>query len=188
MEKGVLAVISGFSGVGKGTLVKALLERYDDYVLSISATTRRPRQGEQDGREYFFISKEEFEKRIAEGRFLEYTKYIDNYYGTPRDYVISQIESGKNMILEIEMEGALNVKKAFPDAKLIFVVPPSFEELRKRLDGRGTETLEQIEARLARAEEEKSYMQYYDKILVNDDFDKALKELHEYIINGGNEL
>lgn len=181
MGKGALAVVSGFSGVGKGTLVKGLLSNFDNYALSISATTRKPREGEVDGREYFFISNEEFEKRIAEGRFLEYTRYVNHYYGTPKEYVLSQIETGKNIILEIEMEGGLNVKKAYPDAKLIFVAPPDFETLRKRLLGRATETAEEIEARLKRAEEEKAYMQYYDKILINDDLNRAIKELHEYI-------
>ena len=183
MSEGVLAVVSGFSGVGKGTLVKELVKRYDDYALSISATTRKPRPGEVDGREYFFITKEEFEKRISEGRFLEYTSYVGNYYGTPRDYVVEQVKKGKNIILEIEIEGGFNVKKAYPDAKLIFVIPPSKEELERRLRKRGSETEDEIQRRLARAVEEEKYMNKYDYILVNDDFEDSLNKLNLIIRN-----
>ena len=183
MEKGVLAVISGFSGVGKGTLVKELIKRYDDYALSISATTRSPRPGEENGREYFFLTKEEFKKGIGEGKFLEYTVYVDNYYGTPKDYVLEQMEQGKNIILEIEVEGGFNIKKAFPQAKLIFIVPPNKQELERRLRKRGTETEEEIQRRLARAEEEKVYMNDYDYILVNGDFEDSLRKLNNIIRN-----
>ena len=138
MNKGTLTVLSGFSGAGKGTLVKRLLEKYDSYVLSISATTRAPREGEQDGREYFFRTKEEFEQMIADGALLEHACYVGNYYGTPRAWVEEQMESGKDVILEIEIQGAHNIKKQYPEALLLFVAPPSAEELVRRLVGRGT--------------------------------------------------
>ena len=151
-EKGILIVVSGFSGSGKGTLMKELMTRYPDtYALSISATTRSPREGEVDGREYFFVSKDEFEKMIAKGELIEYAKYVENYYGTPRDYVEKKLDEGKDVILEIEIQGALNVKKMFPDTLLLFVTPPSAEELKKRLVGRGTETMDVIESRMDRA-------------------------------------
>ena len=181
MKNGSLAVISGFSGVGKGTLVKELIKNNDDFALSVSATTRKPREGEEDGKHYFFITREQFEQDIRDGKFLEYTRYLDNYYGTPKDYVMSQLEKGRNIILEIEMEGALNVKKVFPQAKLIFVTAPNEEEIRARLKARGTESDEEIEARIERSHEERSYMDKYDYILENDDFDKALSELKEII-------
>ena len=148
MNKGTLTVLSGFSGAGKGTLVKRLLEKYDSYVLSISATTRAPREGEQDGREYFFRTKEEFEQMIADGALLEHACYVGNYYGTPRAWVEEQMESGKDVILEIEIQGAHNIKKQYPEALLLFVAPPSAEELVRRLVGRGTETEEVIRNRV----------------------------------------
>ena len=124
-RKGILIIVSGFSGAGKGTLVKRLTEEYDDYALSISATTRRPRPGEADGREYFFLQKEQFEQKIAENGLIEYACYCDNYYGTPREYVERQLDAGKDVILEIEIQGALKVKKQYQDALLVFVMPPS---------------------------------------------------------------
>ena len=136
-EKGLLLVISGFSGAGKGTVVKRLLELHNDYALSISATTRSPREGEQNGREYFFKSTEEFESMIDNSELIEYAKYVSNYYGTPKAYVEEQLEAGKNVILEIEIQGALNIKKMYPDAVLLFIMPPSAEELERRLVGRG---------------------------------------------------
>ena len=148
---GILIVVSGFSGSGKGTIMKELLKRYDNYALSISATTRAPREGETDGREYFFKTREEFEKMIAKEELIEYAEYVNNYYGTPRAYVEEQLTAGKDVILEIEIQGALKVKKKFPDTLLLFVTPPSAEELRKRLIGRGTETMEVIEQRMQRA-------------------------------------
>ena len=129
---GILIVVSGFSGSGKGTIMKELLKRYDNYALSISATTRAPREGETDGREYFFKTREEFEKMIAKEELIEYAEYVNNYYGTPRAYVEEQLTAGKDVILEIEIQGALKVKKKFPDTLLLFVTPPSAEELRKR--------------------------------------------------------
>ena len=135
-EKGILIVVSGFSGSGKGTIMKELLKQYDNYALSISVTTRNPRPGEEDGREYFFKTVEDFEKMIAKEELIEYARYVDNYYGTPRAYVEEQLEAGKDVILEIEIQGALKVKEKFPDTLLLFVTPPSAEELKSRLVGR----------------------------------------------------
>ena len=143
-KEGILIVVSGFSGAGKGTIMKALLERYDNYALSISATTRNPRPGEEEGKAYFFKTTEEFEKMIAQDDLIEYAMYVGNYYGTPKAYVEEQLCAGKDVILEIEIQGALKVKEKFPNTLLLFVTPPSAEELRKRLEGRGTETQEVI--------------------------------------------
>ena len=180
-HQGSLVVVSGFSGAGKGTLMKELLKRYDNYALSISATTRAPREGETDGKEYFFVTKEQFEKMRDERKLIEYAQYVNNYYGTPKEYVEQKMAEGKDVILEIEIQGALKVKKRFPDALLLFVTPPSAEELRRRLVGRGTETLEVINARLARAAEEASGMEAYDYLLVNDDLDRCVEEMHNLI-------
>ena len=180
-HQGILVVVSGFSGAGKGTLMKELLKRYDNYALSISATTRAPREGETDGKEYFFVTKEQFEKMRDERKLIEYAQYVNNYYGTPNEYVEQKIAEGKDVILEIEIQGALKVKKRFPDALLLFVTPPSAEELRRRLVGRGTETLEVINARLARAAEEASGMEAYDYLLINDDLDRCVEEMHQLI-------
>lgn len=152
-EKGILIVVSGFSGSGKGTIMRELLKKYDNYALSVSATTRVPRPGEEEGREYFFKSTEEFEKMIAKDELIEYARYVDNYYGTPRVYVEEQLEAGKDVVLEIEIQGALKVKEKFPDTLLLFVTPPSAQELRSRLVGRGTETMDVIEYRMSRAKE-----------------------------------
>ena len=180
-NKGILIVVSGFSGAGKGTIVKELMKRYDNYALSISATTRRPRTGEEDGREYFFKTTQEFEKMIAKKELIEYAKYVDNYYGTPRAYVEEQLDSGKDVILEIEIQGALNVKKQFPETLLLFITPPSAEVLRKRLIGRGTETMEVIDSRMKRACEEAEGVEEYDYLIVNDDLDSTVKEVHQII-------
>ena len=180
-HQGILVVVSGFSGAGKGTLMKELLKRYDNYALSISATTRAPREGETDGKEYFFVTKEQFEKMRDERKLIEYAQYVNNYYGTPKEYVEQKMAEGKDVILEIEIQGALKVKTRFPDALLLFVTPPSAEELRRRLVGRGTETLEVINARLARAAEEASGMEAYDYLLINDDLDRCVEEMHQLI-------
>ena len=181
-EKGILIVVSGFSGSGKGTIMKELLTRYPDtYELSISATTRSPREGEADGREYFFLSKDEFEKMIAKGELIEYAKYVENYYGTPRDYVEKKLDEGRDVILEIEIQGALNVKRMFPDTLLLFVTPPSAEELKKRLVGRGTETMDVIESRMSRACEEAEGMENYDYLIINDNLDRCVEEMHDII-------
>ena len=139
-QRGILVVVSGFSGSGKGTLMKALLEKYDNYALSISATTRQPRAGEENGREYFFVTKEQFQEMIREDQLIEYAQYVDNYYGTTKAYVEKQMDAGKDVILEIEIQGALKVKEQFPETLLVFIMPPSAEELKRRLVGRGTVT------------------------------------------------
>mgnify|MGYP000062305189 FL=1 len=180
-QQGILVVVSGFSGAGKGTLMKELLKRYDNYALSVSATTRQPREGEKDGEDYFFVSREYFQQMIEDGRLVEYAQYVNHYYGTPRDYVEKKMAEGKDVILEIEIQGALKVKKRFPDALLIFVTPPSAGELRRRLVGRGTETIEVINARLRRAAEEASGMEAYDYLLINDEIDKCVEQMHQLI-------
>ena len=181
-NRGILIVVSGFSGAGKGTLMKELLRRHPDtYALSISATTRSPREGEVDGREYFFISTEEFEKMIAKDGLIEYARYVENYYGTPRGYVEEKLGQGKDVILEIEIQGALKVKKAFPDTLLLFVTPPSASELKSRLVGRGTETMDVIRSRMDRACEEAQGMENYDYLIVNDDLDTCVEEMHSII-------
>ena len=180
-HKGLLIVISGFSGAGKGTLMKKLIEDYNQYALSISMTTRAPREGEVDGREYFFATREQFEDKIKEGGFIEHAQYCGNYYGTPKDYVQEQLDAGKDVILEIEIQGAMKVKEQFPDAVLLFVMPPSIAVLHQRLVGRGTETEEVIVERLVRAEEEAVGIEGYDYIIINDDLDTCVKELHELL-------
>ncbi len=185
-HKGILIVISGFSGAGKGTLMKKLVREYDNYALSISATTRAPRTGEEDGREYFFLTKEAFEQKIAENGLIEYACYCDNYYGTPRDYVEKQLAAGRDVILEIEIQGALKIRKQFPTALLLFVMPPDAEELKRRLTGRGTETEEAVNKRMARAVEEADGIEEYDYIVVNDDLESCAKELHEIILAAHN--
>ena len=181
MNKGILVVVSGFSGAGKGTVMKRLLEKYDDYALSISVTTRNPRPGEEDGREYFFRKREEFEKLIQEDALIEYAQYVENYYGTPKAYVEEQL--GRNVILEIEIQGAMKVKKKIPEALLVFVTPPTVEELERRLRDRGTETAQVIADRLARAGEEAKGMDQYDYILVNDTVEECVDHLHQIIVS-----
>ena len=183
MSKGVLTFVSGFSGAGKGTVMKRLIQKYDDYALSISVTTRNPREGERDGIEYFFKTKEEVESMIENDEFLEYARYVDNYYGTPRFYVEEMLAKGKNVILEIEIQGAMQIKAKNPEAVLVFVTPPSFEELRNRLVGRGTETADVIESRLRRASEEAEGMLSYDYILVNDQVEDCVDRLHQIILS-----
>ncbi len=176
-DKGLLLVISGFSGAGKGTVVKRLLEQHKDYALSISATTRSPREGEQNGREYFFKSREEFKRMIENSELIEYAKYVDNYYGTPKAYVEEQLKQGNNVILEIEIQGALNIKSIFPEAVLLFIMPPSAKELERRLVGRGTEDEATIKARLLRAGEEAQGVENYNYIVINDDVDECVETI-----------
>ena len=177
-SKGILIVVSGFSGAGKGTLMKRLVEEYDGYALSISATTRAPRPGEEDGREYFFLSEAEFEKRIEDKALIEYAAYCGNYYGTPRDYVEKELMQGHDVILEIEIQGAHKIKEQYPDALLLFVMPPSAEELHRRLSGRGTETKEVIDQRMHRAVQEAEGIEDYEYIVVNDDLETCVQTLH----------
>ena len=180
-KQGILIVVSGFSGAGKGTIMKELLKRYDNYALSVSATTRQPREGEVDGREYFFRTTEEFEKMIAKDELIEYAKYVNNYYGTPSAYVQEQLAMGKDVILEIEIQGALKVKEKFPETLLLFVTPPSVEILRNRLIGRGTETIDVVNQRMERAIEESKGMEAYDYYVINDDLDICVEEVHHMI-------
>ena len=181
-DSGLLIVISGFSGSGKGTIMKELIRRYPEkYALSISATTRQPREGEQDGREYFFKTKEEFLSMIEHNELLEHAQYVGNYYGTPKAYVEEQLKEGKNVILEIEIQGALNIKKMFPDAVLLFIMPPSAEELERRLVGRGTEDEATIRARLSRASEEAQGVENYNYIVINDDVDACVETINSIV-------
>lgn len=183
-KKGILTVISGFSGVGKGTIVNRLVQDYpQDYCLSVSVTTRSPRVGEKDGISYFFVSEEEFQKMIAERKLLEYAVYVDHYYGTPQDFVLKKLAEGVNVILEIEMQGALKVKEQFPQSLLIFVAPQRAQILADRLKGRGTETSEQIDKRLHRAVEETQYIPHYDYLVINDEIDRTVRQIHEIVTN-----
>lgn len=179
--KGILVVVSGFSGAGKGTVMKQLISDYDNYALSISKTTRAPRTTEVNGREYFFTDQETFQREIEQEGFLEYANYVGNYYGTPRAYVEEQIEKGKDVILEIEIQGALSVKEKFPEALLLFVMPPSAKDLEKRLKGRGTENDEEIAKRIKRAGEESEGIEKYEYIVVNDELEGCVKQVHEII-------
>lgn len=179
-KRGIIAVISGFSGAGKGTVVNGLVKKYG-YAVSISATTRLPREGEEEGKDYFFKTKEEFEEMIKEKKLIEYAKYVGNYYGTPKDYVTQQLNNGVDVLLEIEMQGALQVRKNFPDVSLIFITPPSAKELRRRLLKRGTETEDVINRRISRAVEECSFMPEYDYIVVNDDLDECIEHMHQLL-------
>ncbi len=181
MSKGILTVVSGFSGAGKGTVMKRLLESGGNYALSISVTTREPREGEAEGREYFFRTKEEVEKMIREDQLLEYAKYVDHYYGTPRKYVEDRLAEGKDVILEIEIQGALQIKKKVPEAVLVFITPPSMAELERRLTERGTEVPEVIASRLARASVEAGSMDKYDYVLVNDKVEDCVETLRQLI-------
>jgi guanylate kinase len=181
MTKGVLVIVSGFSGAGKGTVTKELVRRYDTYALSISATSRAPREGEQDGKDYFFKTKEAFEEMIREDAFIEHAMYVGNYYGTPRSYVLQQLEAGKDVILEIEVQGALQVKEKFPEAVTVFMTTPTAEILKERLIGRGTETAQKVAGRLERAREEAELMDRYDYVIVNDDLEECIAGLHALI-------
>ena len=180
-KKGILLVVSGFSGAGKGTLMRELLRQHENYALSISATTRAPREGEEEGREYFFKTREEFEEMIAREELIEYACYVGNYYGTPRAYVEEQLEQGRDVVLEIEIQGARKVKERFPDTVLLFVSPPSAQELRRRLTDRGTEKPEVIESRLARAAEEAEGIEDYDYFVINDDLNVFRTGVHRII-------
>lgn len=180
-RKGIIIVVSGFSGAGKGTIMKALTAKYDCYALSVSATTRDPRPGEENGREYFFVSNEEFEKLIKENGLIEHAGYVNHYYGTPRKFVEDKLNAGIDVILEIEIQGALQIKEQYKDAVLLFVMPPSAEALKKRLIGRGTESEEVIAQRLNRAVEESVGIENYDYIVINDNLDECVERVHDII-------
>lgn len=179
---GVLLVVSGPAGTGKGTICNGLVNKYpDEYALSISATSRKPRGSEVDGVEYFFKTREEFEQMIADDQLLEHACYVGNYYGTPRKWVMDMLESGKNVILEIDIQGGFQVKEKFPQALLIFILPPNLEELARRLRGRGTETEEQVLMRLSRAKEELTFSDKYDYTIVNDVVENSVDLLHNIV-------
>ncbi|MCR5419926.1 MAG: guanylate kinase [Lachnospiraceae bacterium] len=178
MQKGILFILSGFAGSGKGTIVKELLKRYDNYALSVSATTRAPRPGERDGREYFFKTKEEFEAMISADELLEHAQYVGNYYGTPKKYVEEVLNSGKDVILEIEQQGGFQIKEKCPDALLVFVMPPSVKEIYNRLKKRGTEDEETIMKRMKQGSKEAEVIAGYDYLIINDDLDKCVENIH----------
>lgn len=180
--KGILTVVSGFAGAGKGTIMNKLLESYPGYALSISATSRKPREGEKEGVNYFFKTREEFEEMIKNGELLEHAEYVGNYYGTPRSFVEEKLSQGMNVLLEIEIQGAMQIKKAFPDALLIFIMPPSAAILKERLSNRGTETPEIIDKRMKRAISESEGIENYDFIVINDEVDKCTERLHNIIL------
>lgn len=179
-KKGLLIVISGFSGVGKGTAVKRLVEKYQ-YSLSVSATTRAPRQGEVDGVDYHFKTVEEFRNLIDYNGFIEWAQYVENYYGTPRKFVEDELAKGNNVILEIEVQGAMHIKEQYPDAVLIFITAPDGATLKERLEGRGTEEPKVIAKRLKRAYEETDDMSHYDYLVINDDLEVCVEEIHSVI-------
>jgi len=181
-ERGLLVIISGPSGVGKGTIRKALFEIPDNnYCYSVSMTTRKPRGGEVDGSDYFFVSREEFERRIKVNGFLEYADFVGEYYGTPIDYIEKQMEAGKEVIIEVEVQGALQVKERLPEAVFIFIVPPSRKALIERLKNRGTDSKSKIQKRVAKAEREYSLAYKYDYIVVNDEVNNAADRIYAII-------
>ena len=181
-EKGKLIVISGPSGAGKSTVVFKAIEGREDVCFSTSVTTRKPRPGEVDGREYFFVDPDRFKEMVENDELLEHAEYVANSYGTPRAYVEEKLEAGLNVLLDIEVEGARQVHEKMPDAVKIFIIPPSLETLEKRLKGRGTDTERAIEARLIRARQEYQEADFYDYLIINDDADKAAKELSAIIL------
>lgn len=180
-NKGVLFIVSGFAGAGKGTVTKQIVKEDENIKLSISATTRDMRKGEAEGVDYFYISREEFERKIKNGDLLEYAKYGDNYYGTPRDYVKKMLEDGKDVLLEIEVLGAAKIKAKLPKTVRIFVTPPSAGELKRRLVNRGRDSAEDITKRLTRAVDEAEDIDEYDYLLINDTVEQCVKDLHSII-------
>ena len=181
-EKGKLIVISGPSGAGKSTVVFKAIEGREDVCFSTSVTTRKPRPGEVDGREYFFVDLDRFREMVENDELLEHAEYVANSYGTPRAYVEEKLDAGLNVLLDIEVQGARQIHQKKPDAVMIFIIPPSLEELERRLKGRGTDTERAIEARLIRARQEYQEADFYDYIIINDDADKAARELSAIIL------
>ena len=181
MEKGLLIVVSGPSGAGKSITCKRVLEKRPEIELSVSCTTRAPREGEVDGENYFFLSEEEFVSRIENQQFLEHAEYLGKRYGTPKDYVLDMIDRGKDVILEIEVQGALMVDECCPEAVLVFVLPPSLQELEERLNMRGTETQEQTQKRLEKAKTELELINRYDYVIKNDEIDHAADQIIDII-------
>lgn len=181
IHKGLLIIVSGPSGAGKGTICKELISRDDSILVSVSATTRKPRNGEVDGISYHFLSRERFEKMISEDGFLEHACVYDNYYGTPKDFVVDQITQGKNVLLEIDIQGALQVKKKYPEGIFVFILPPSMKTLKSRIEGRGSETPESLNKRLSSAYSEIELIKNYDYFIVNDTVDHATDVLQAII-------
>lgn len=181
-REGLLIVVCGPSGVGKGTLLSKILNEDKKIMFSVSATTREPRQGENEGIDYFFKTKVQFEDMIKNDDLLEWVKYCDNYYGTPKAFIDSSISDGNDVILDIEVEGAMRVKEKYPECILVFVVPPTIEELKKRIEKRGSESSISVSKRLKRAEEELNYIDKYDYVIVNDDVNEAINELKSIIV------
>lgn len=181
MNKGLLIVISGPSGAGKGTICKKLIEDYDDLELSVSATTRQPRVGEVDGVNYYFLTQDEFGKRIEDNDFLEHACVYGNYYGTPKSDILSKLDKGINVILEIDIQGALNVRKAYCDGILIFILPPSLSELKNRIVTRATDSNEVIEKRMKCTKDELGFATEYDYVVLNDDLESATKKVRQII-------
>ncbi|NLB51583.1 MAG: guanylate kinase [Syntrophomonadaceae bacterium] len=181
-RRGILFVISGPSGVGKGTIRNALLPRVDNLQVSISATTRKPRSNEVNAREYFFVSEDEFRELIAEDKLIEWACVYSNLYGTPRDFVMKSLEKGLDVLLEIDIQGAMQVKEKMPEGVFIFIAPPSIDELIERLCNRGQDSQESIEARFAASQKEMSYMKEYDYVVVNDNLADAVKKTESIII------
>lgn len=177
MQKGLLVVISGPSGTGKGTVCKMIFEQRDNIKYSVSATTRKPREGEIDGKNYFFVTEKVFLDMLRKDELLEWDKYCDNYYGTPKNYVEQCLNDGVDIVLEITVEGAINIKKKYPECVLIFILPPSYDELRKRIVGRGTEEFEIIEKRLEQAKNEMKFVYKYDYAVINDDLQEAVNDI-----------
>ena len=180
MDKGILIVVSAPSGCGKGTILAEVLKD-EKFFYSVSATTRSPRPGETDGVNYHFLKKEQFEELIASGGMLEYAQYCDNYYGTPKEKVMEKLSEGKHVILEIEVQGAMQIREKCPDAVFIFIAPPSVGELRNRLSGRGTETAEVIEKRVSEAAHEISFAEKYDYVIVNDRLEEAIEDFRTVV-------
>ena len=182
MERGLLIVISGASGTGKGTVCKKLLSKLPNVHYSISATTRKPRQGEVDGREYYFISEDDFKQWIADGKFLEFAEVYGNFYGTPLTKIEERLNRGEDVLLEIDVQGALNVKRKCPDGVYIFLLPPSLDELKRRIEGRGSETPESLKRRLQNAVAEIQIGREYDYAVVNDSVDEAAAQIEAILV------